>query len=117
MTTNDGLAPLRRASADLLLAWARYAAPHYSRGRDWGRMIGEWINFYTLRSLKLIRHAFRKGHMAWRSRTFTLPQGTVLDYPIIPHTPYTQHGLPSEEAYVGRLSFPIGQAEKEVVIA
>ena len=50
--------------------------------------------------LKLIRHPFRSGGLSWRGRSFTLPEGTVLDYPLIPHNPYTQHGLPAEEAYV-----------------
>ena len=31
-----------------------YHTPHYSRGRDWGRHIGEWLNYFLLRSLKLM---------------------------------------------------------------
>ncbi|MDA0335538.1 MAG: hypothetical protein O2782_10260 [bacterium] len=41
----------------------------------------------------------------WRGRTFEVPAGATLSYPLIPHNPYTQHGLPAEDDYVGRLSW------------
>ena len=70
----------------------------------------------TIAPLRLIRHVFRKGTLSWRDRSFTVPESVILDYPIVPHNPYTQHGLPTEEAYVGRLSFAIGDTEKHVTI-
>ena len=45
----------------------------------------------------------------WRGRTFHVPAGARLQYPIVPHNPYTQHGLPGEEAYVARLSFGLSE--------
>lgn len=48
----------------------------------------------------------------WRGLAWTLPEGTLLDYPIVPHNSYTQDGLPTREDYVGRLSFPLtGEAK------
>ncbi len=48
----------------------------------------------------------------WRGLAWTLPEGTLLDYPLIPHNSYTQDGLPTREDYVGRLSFPLtGEAK------
>jgi hypothetical protein len=40
-----------------------------------------------------------------------------LEYPVVPHNPYTQHGLPAPTAYVGRLSFPVSAEEGVVIIA
>jgi hypothetical protein len=31
---------------------ADFATPHYSRGRDWGRHIGEWLVYYQLEALR-----------------------------------------------------------------
>jgi hypothetical protein len=48
----------------------------------------------------------------WRGLAWTLPEGTLLDYPLVPHNSYTQDGLPTREDYVGRLSFPLtGEAK------
>jgi hypothetical protein len=67
--------------------------------------------------LAMINHRFGKEPMAWRDRSFDVPHGAVLDYPLVPHNPYTQHGLPAEDAYTGRLSFMISQDEQVVVIS
>jgi hypothetical protein len=67
--------------------------------------------------LAMINHRFDETGIVWRERSFDVPQGAVLDYPLIPHNPYTQHGLPTEEAYIARLSFRVGEDEKVVVIS
>ena len=67
--------------------------------------------------LAMINHRFGEGGMVWRERSFDVPQGAMLDYPLIPHNPYTQHGLPTEEAYIARLSFRVTQDEQVVVIS
>lgn len=67
--------------------------------------------------LAMINHRFGDEGIVWRERSFDVPKGAVLDYPLIPHNPYTQHGLPTEEAYIARLSFRLGDAEKRVVIS
>jgi len=33
---------------------AEFHTPHYSRGRDWGRHIGEWLNYYLLCALEIM---------------------------------------------------------------
>ncbi|MDA0745050.1 MAG: hypothetical protein O2954_00905 [bacterium] len=66
--------------------------------------------------LKLIRHTFGPNGFSWRNRPFRVPEGATLDYPLVPHNPYTQHGLPAEDDYTGRLSFPIEKTEKLVII-
>lgn len=67
--------------------------------------------------LAMISHRFgEQNTIVWRERTFEVPQGAILDYPLIPHNPYTQHGLPTEEAYISRLSFLVGDAEKVIKI-
>jgi hypothetical protein len=53
----------------------------------------------------------------WRGRSWRVPPGAVLEYPVVPHNPYTQHGLPAPTAYVGRLSFPVSAEEGVVIIA
>ena len=55
--------------------------------------------------------------MLWRGLTWRLPEGAVLDYPIVPHNSYTQDGLPKPEDYVGRISFPVSVAGQVVEIA
>ena len=67
--------------------------------------------------LAMINHRFGEADMVWRERSFDVPQGAVLDYPLIPHNPYTQHGLPTEEAYIARLSFRVTQDEQVIVIS
>lgn len=36
------------------LADAEFHTPHYSRGRDWGRHVGEWLCYYQLCSLEIL---------------------------------------------------------------
>ncbi|MDB6093415.1 MAG: hypothetical protein JWM32_977 [Verrucomicrobia bacterium] len=48
---------LRNIGYVLSITAADFHTPHYSRGRDWGRHIGEWSNYYLLCSLELMeRH-------------------------------------------------------------
>jgi len=53
--------PRFRAAAirniDYLLAITdeEFSTPHYSLGRDWGRHVGEWSNYYLMKSLALMR--------------------------------------------------------------
>lgn len=42
-----------------------------------------------------------------RGLEWTLPAGTLIDYPLVPHNSYTQDGLPKPEDYVGRICFPL----------
>jgi hypothetical protein len=65
---------------------------------------------------KMIHHVFGKNGFSWRNRTFYVPESGVLDYPLVPHNPYTQHGLPSEDAYIARLSFIVTEAGQKVTI-
>lgn len=53
----------------------------------------------------------------WRKLTWQLPEGAILDYPLVPHNSYTQDGLPAPDDYVGRMSFLLGEKEKTIVIA
>jgi hypothetical protein len=66
----------------------------------------------------MINRTFRELHQSfvWRERLFDVPEGAVLDYPVIPHNPYTQNGLPAAKEYVARLSFQIAHEEKTVTI-
>jgi hypothetical protein len=81
---------------------------------------GEWITVGDRRievlPLAMINHRFTGEKLIWRGRSFEVPAGAVLDYPLIPHNPYTQHGLPTEEAYIARLSFRVGLVEATVKI-
>ena len=52
----------------------------------------------------------------WRGLAWRLPEGALLDYPLVPHNSYTQDGLPAREDYVGRLSFPLTTQEKVLAI-
>lgn len=54
--------------------------------------------------------------LAWRNLTWRLPEGALLDYPVVPHNSYTQDGLPAPDDYVGRLSFPLTSEEKQISI-
>lgn len=55
--------------------------------------------------------------MLWRGLTWCMPEGALLEYPIVPHNSYTQDGLPKPEDYVGRLNFPLTTAEGVVTIS
>lgn len=52
----------------------------------------------------------------WRGLRWTLPEGALLDYPIVPHNSYTQDGLPAKEDYVARLSVPLDVTPKVILI-
>ena len=54
--------------------------------------------------------------LSWRGRTWQLPEGAVIEYPIVPHNSYTQDGLPKPADYVGRLSFPVSTSEQAMTI-
>ncbi len=48
---------LRNIEYVLSITDAEFHTPHFSRGRDWGRHIGEWLNYYLLGSLGVMeRH-------------------------------------------------------------
>lgn len=53
---------------------------------------------------------------SWLKRNFTLPKGSLLEYPVIPHYPYNQTSLPLEKEYVARISIPVLKEEQEVMI-
>jgi hypothetical protein len=53
---------------------------------------------------------------AWRGLHWELPEGAVLEYPLVPHNSYTQDGLPVPEDYVGRISFTLGAEPKRMAI-
>jgi hypothetical protein len=65
-----------------------------------------------------IQHRFAAGEceFVWRGLTFTVPEGAVLDYPVIPHNPYRQDSLPGPEEYVARLGIPLSAEESRIVI-
>jgi len=52
--------------------------------------------------------------LRWRDLIWKLPDGTQVDYPVVPHNSYTQDGLPEPADYVARLSFPL-TAEAKIV--
>ncbi|MCF7686736.1 MAG: hypothetical protein K9M98_08210 [Cephaloticoccus sp.] len=45
---------LRNIEYCLSITDADFHTPHYSRGRDWGRHIGEWLNYYLLCALEIM---------------------------------------------------------------
>ena len=55
--------------------------------------------------------------LRWRELTWTLPEGSLVDYPVVPHNSYTQDGLPAPEDYVGRISFALTRESKEISIS
>jgi hypothetical protein len=65
-----------------------------------------------------IQHSFAADEceFVWRGLTFTVPEGAVLDYPIIPHNPYKQDSLPGPEEYVARLGITLSAEESRIVI-
>ncbi|MEO6875116.1 MAG: hypothetical protein ABI222_09870 [Opitutaceae bacterium] len=51
----------------LAITDADFHTPHYSRGKDWGRHIGEWLVYYLLCSLELIeRHQLGSADLRTR---------------------------------------------------
>ncbi len=67
----------------------------------------------TIEPLHLVQGRER---FVWRGLTWTLPAGAVLEYPVVPHNSYTQHGLPAAEDYVGRITLPLTAAEQVITI-
>jgi hypothetical protein len=61
----------------------------------------------------LIEHRFgAEGNaFTWRGITFRVPPGTVLNYPLVPHNPYRQDGLPEPDQYMARLALILGADE------
>lgn len=57
------------------------------------------------------------GQFTWRGLRWTLPEGAVLEYPLVPHNSYTQDGLPAREDYVGRISYPLGSDRRQILIS
>ena len=56
----------------------------------------------------LVNETLSEGRsFTWKGRTFAVPAGSRLEYPLVPHNPYTQNGLPAPEEYIGRLSMPL----------
>ena len=55
--------------------------------------------------------------LRWRGLVWTLPEGTRVDYPLVPHNSYTQDVLPAADDYVGRISFPLTQDEQTLSIS
>ncbi len=55
--------------------------------------------------------------LRWRELTWTLPEGAVIDYPVVPHNSYTQDGLPVADDYVARVSFPLTTETRTVTVA
>ncbi|MCC6414870.1 MAG: hypothetical protein IT582_03050 [Opitutaceae bacterium] len=45
---------LRNIDYTLSITDEEFHTPHYSRGREWGRHIGEWLNFYLLCALEIL---------------------------------------------------------------
>lgn len=52
------------------------------------------------------------GQVQWRGRTLSLPPGATLSYPLVPHNPYRQDGLPATTEYVARLALTLGTVEQ-----
>jgi hypothetical protein len=55
--------------------------------------------------------------LGWRGLTWRLPAGAAVEYPVVPHNSYTQDGLPAPDDYVGRISFGLTSAAKELSIS
>jgi hypothetical protein len=48
-------AAIRNIEYLLSITDEEFSTPHYSLGRDWGRHVGEWSNYYLMKSLALMR--------------------------------------------------------------
>ncbi|MCP5531270.1 MAG: hypothetical protein H7A44_12635 [Opitutaceae bacterium] len=68
---------------------------------------------YTVEPTQLL--ALRTSFV-WRGLTWRLPVGARLEYPMVPHNPYTQDGLPQPREYVARLSWPVLPGRSELRI-
>ena len=67
---------LRNIEYAFAITDAEFHTPHYSRGKDWGRHISEWFNYYLLCSLELLeRHQL--GSAQLRGRLAQIVLGAV----------------------------------------
>ncbi len=67
---------LRNIEYALAITDAEFHTPHYSRGREWGRHVGEWLNYYLLCSLEVMeRHDL--GSAELRARLAAAVTGAV----------------------------------------
>lgn len=67
---------LRNIEYVLSITDAGFHTPHYSRGREWGRHIGEWLNYYLLCSLEIMERE-RLGSEELRQRLAAAVMGAV----------------------------------------
>lgn len=83
-----------------------------------GEEIGAGDQSFTVSPTSLINHTFseRAPRLSLRGRVFEAPVGARLEYPLVPHNPYTQTGLPAAGAYVARLSLALTQDDLEITI-
>ena len=67
---------LRNIEYALGVTDTEFHTPHFSRGREWGRHVGEWLNYYLLCSLELLeRHQL--GSAGLRGRLARAVAGAV----------------------------------------
>lgn len=60
---------LRNIGYVLAITADDFHTPHFSRGRDWGRHIGEWVNYYLLCALEIMeRHPVGSEELRQRLR-------------------------------------------------
>jgi hypothetical protein len=74
---------------------------------------------YVVDPSGLIEHTFglEGGTVAWRGRLLRVPAGATLVYPVVPHNPYRQDGLPAPEAYAARVAVDVGETAVELALA
>ncbi len=69
---------MRNLEYVLSITDAEFHTPHFSRGREWGRHIGEWLNYYLLCSLEVMeRHQL--GTKELRDRVAVAVTGAVAE--------------------------------------
>jgi hypothetical protein len=67
---------LRNIGYALAITDAEFHTPHFSRGREWGRHVGEWLNYYLLCSLEIMEHG-QLGPAELRQRLAAAVAGAV----------------------------------------
>ncbi len=82
-TAEEKAAYLKLALANLeytlAITDAEFHTPHYSRGKDWGRHIGEWLVYYQLCSLELMeRHQLGSADLRARLAKAIIGAVTIL---------------------------------------
>ncbi len=72
----------------------------------------------TVETHKFIDKTFtdEMNTLTWRGRTFTMPAGAHTAYPLVPHNPYRQDGLPEPSQYVMRLEMKLSAEVQTIVI-